>query len=73
MKMFIFFPYYLTIVLLTAINIHPQLDNDEKIKTASIQQLFENRNEKEKKVSSNLFYQLLNIKEEFLKIKTNQP
>ena len=69
MKMFLFFPYYLTIVLLTAINIHPQLDNDEKIKTASIQQLFENRNEKEKKVSSNLFYQLIEYKRGILENK----
>ena len=66
MKMLLLFTYYSIFIILATINIYPQLDDVEKIKSLSVQELFDNMTENEKKIAPDLFYQIVEYKKSIL-------
>ena len=66
MKMLLLFTYYSIFIILATINIYPQLDDVEKIKSLSVQELVKNKSENEKKIDPPLFYQIVAYKKDIL-------
>lgn len=66
MKMLLLFTYYSIFIIFTPIKIYSQLDDVEKIKSLSVQELFDNMTENEKKIAPDLFYQIVEYKKSLL-------